>query len=175
VPFPLFRINNLTKSTNNVKLTGIGRKTDLLNQNMTKIVFDKNFPELAQGRVNEIVEQFRWIFPLWLQRLYVHYHADDNESSCYIKVDKDYRFSNLTICGHWINESAYLQKEQILHELIHLYNVPANEFANRQIESLCEGNAPLHNLIKSELTAKNEASTCDLTFALMMKLYKEND
>lgn len=138
---------------------------------MTQIVFCNNFPILARASVETALHDFRWILPVWLQRLYVGYHADEQEAAAYIQVEKDYRFANLKVCGHWIEAPADLQKEQLLHELIHLYNVPVKNFALEQIDSLCgEADEKLFKLIKSELVAKNEAATADLTFALMNKL-----
>lgn len=140
---------------------------------MNKIIFNNDFPEIIKPQVGSILNDFDWLLPAWLQTLYVGYHADEQEASAYISVNKDYRFANLKVCGHWVNESAELQKEQILHELIHLYNVPIKRYALDMFEIHCEGgkDGVIYKMIKNQLVSKNESATSDMTFALMNKFH----
>jgi hypothetical protein len=138
---------------------------------MTEIIFNKNFPDLARDRAADVLQAWQWLLPVWLQRLFVNYHADHNEASAYITVDKDYRFANIWVCGHWLTNTPEEQSKDLLHEIIHLYNVPQMDFANYLIEEAYKGDGQeaLLKLAKKELTAKNEASTADLTLAIANK------
>lgn len=143
---------------------------------MTEIIFRDSFPEIAQPKVSEILEKFRWLLPVWMQRLYVNYRGDEKDNSAYVSVEKDYRFGNLTICGHWLNEPKAVQPEQIIHELIHLHFAPLKDYACDAALTLCDGNqeSRIFKLIEKELISKNEQGTQDLAFAIMNKFNESN-
>jgi hypothetical protein len=137
---------------------------------MAEILFDKNFPEIARERSETILNEFSWLLPAWLQRLNVSYVGDDKESSAYITVEKDYRFACLRICGHWLSEDAKLQREQLVHELIHIHFSPLKNCAVGVIEILCGGeDDKAFKIAKDELASKNEMATTDLAFAIANK------
>ncbi len=135
---------------------------------MAEIIFYKDFPVLLRETVSVAINDFSWLFPVWLQRLYVGFHPDEEDASAYMTIEKDYRFANLKVCGHWVSESSELQKEQILHEILHLYNAPLKNAMLDAIDTLCDGTeGKLYKTIKRELVGKNEAATADLTYAIM--------
>ncbi len=147
----------------------------LNNKFMAEIIWNGNFPELIKPKVSEILGNFSWIFPAWLQRLTVHYKPDDPDSSAFTSVAHDYRFANITICGYWVNETPDAQIEQIIHELIHIHFSPLKNYAVETVETLCGGeDKKMFQIIKNELVSKNEQATQDFAYSIANKFKGEN-
>lgn len=134
---------------------------------MTEIYYKPDFPVLIQPKVAEILENFRWLLPAWLQILTIHFDGD-NQNTAFITVNKDYRFANLTICGNWVGETEFCQNDTIIHEFLHLHFSPVKNYALDTLDILSEDET-VKRLIKNELISRNEAATQDLAWIINKK------
>lgn len=141
---------------------------------MVKIEFDSDFPVMLSRDIESLLEDKLWILPTWMQRLYVGWQADNESDDANMRVDKDYRFARLTICGHFLTNSPIRQHEILYHELIHCQISPIADYAKEVIDIYCsKDESPKTNeLLHREITRKNEAITQDFAYQLADKFYK---
>lgn len=155
-------------------LTKLLMPTKWYNNGM-KIEFDKNFPEMIQDQIEAVLTDKTWILPKWMQRLYVGWCADDENSNATMQADKDYRFARLTVCGHFLTNSVERQHEIVYHEFIHTHISPLSDYAKEIVEKLCKDNEPLKDYLDRELVRRNEATTQDIAFAISEYQIKTKD
>lgn len=140
---------------------------------MTEIVFDTGFPEILKEPISVHLSNLSWLFPHWLQRLYIAYNSSDaDDDSGYAIIHKEYRWGRITICGAFARHTATHQKEVLVHEIIHLFNLPFVNYVRETIELLCpkEENEQFNNALRNETRRKMEAMTEDLTFVICQKI-----
>lgn len=140
---------------------------------MPDIIFDKNFPEILQPSVQKLFDEFAWLAPLWLQRVYVGYDGNDANNSATVSVNQDYRYVRLTLCAHFISNQNEIMRDDFIHELVHCFISPLKNYAADIVEKLCADNKPLLEIIQDELVARNEAITQDFSYAIANK-FKQN-
>lgn len=138
---------------------------------MAEIIFDEDFPELIKQEVENLINETAWLVPLWLQKLYIGYKGNDEDSNAYNHTRKDYRFARITICGNFLKNRTVEQKQTIVHEILHIHNVPYADYVDELIDLLCpESDAPkFRESMQNELQRKLEAMTQDLSFAIANK------
>ncbi len=133
---------------------------------MAEIIFDKDFPEWLKPQVENLLGEFAWLLPTWLQRLFVGYSAEDADNSAKINVQKDWRFARLTFCASYIKNEDKIRRDDLAHELIHSFISPLKNYAVEVIEKLCKGDDLLFEIIKAELISRNEQVTQDFAYAI---------
>lgn len=135
---------------------------------MAEIIFDEDFPKLIKKEVEKLINETAWLIPLWLQKLYVGYKGNDEDSNAFNNTRKDYRFARIMICGNFLKNRAFEQKQTILHEILHIHNCPYLDYVDELIDLLCpESDAPkFRESMQNELTRKAESMTEDVAFAI---------
>ncbi len=132
-------------------------------------MFDRDFPEALQHDVQNLLDEFAWLCPLWLQRIYVGYDGDDSNNSATVNVNRDYRYVRLTLCAHFINNPNEIMRDDFIHELVHCFISPLKNYAADIIDKLCADHPMMAGIIQSELTARNEQITQDFSYAIANK------
>ncbi len=136
---------------------------------MPEIEFDKNFPDSLRAEIEQLLNEWVWLCPAWLQRLYVGYDAYDTNNEAKVRVVKDNRFARLTFCSSYITNTGDVMRDDLIHELIHCFISPLKNYSLEVIEKLCKDNNLLYEIIEAELISRNEQITQDIAYAIFKK------
>jgi hypothetical protein len=122
-----------------------------------------NVPREAQHSIERLLRLHKGILPLWVARLNISFNGHGKESySASTRVDQPYRYSTIYIYGDWLEGADEVREHDIVHELFHVTNSPAFDYAFREIRrALPEGSH--RDAILDELRDKVEACVEDMT------------
>lgn len=134
-----------------------------------QIKWDNNIEPKAKAQLEDILADFNWIIPDWLNVLSITVQPDGDEGArASISVDYTYRFATMVVHSFWFHMEERARRETLLHELIHLHTNPMFDYALNVVERLASDEAS-SELLRDEITAKLEIATVDLTTAILKK------
>lgn len=140
---------------------------------MVKVYFASDFPEYHKEATTGLIRMIeRWI-PVWVYDIHVSW-SSDNGAWASMTADFNYRTLNLTVYKGLFDEEWDLQYKCILHEILHVYNVPvsdvATEILNRMFPEKSEAEDPtvreLYHFYQNRIVEVVERANVDLTEAV---------
>lgn len=139
--------------------------------------YDVDFPDSVRDVVEPLLENAKWLFPLWMQKAILTWNPKQDGAMAEITLQKDYRWCRIVIFPDLLSVPYDVQQESVLHEIIHCYNVPLKKVACDILDE-CIGDdegelsEKLQNVFRKQIDSTMESVTQDLTFAIQNKFYK---
>ncbi len=136
--------------------------------------FDVDFPDDVRGVIEPLLNEAKWLFPLWMQKAIVTWNCKSDEAMAEILVYKDYRWCRIVIFPDLLSSPPDVQKESIYHEIIHCYNVPLKKVACDILDECIgdekgEMSEKLQNVFRSQIDSVMESITQDLAYVICRK------
>lgn len=135
----------------------------VLHPSASKIKPAPHLPEPVWQSVQPILEGYAVLLPQWLHTLNVQWDESDTTNAASITIYEEYRRADLSICPNFMSRPDK-QKEQILHEIVHLYTDHLHNQVERLIRALPKGAAREVEREQSRLNV--ERGTCDLAYVI---------
>lgn len=114
-------------------------------------------------KISEIVDRFKHMCPPWLETLYVGFSTAEDEGTCTIHVQYDYRWARLTIHPRWFVYNDTEKSQHVIHEFMHIFFWPYSDFMEVALGKLLE-DGPAKQIIMDEARARMEMAVQDLMF-----------
>lgn len=142
------------------------------------IYYKKDIEPKIQQQIDAALTPWLWLVPGWVQRLsviFVDHDGEENKTAAWVNVNYDYRTVGITVVSAWLNQTAEMRSETLLHELVHIPLSLVHNFARDKIDLLCphDKNEAFNASLQEDLRERHEAATQDLAKAIFDKFYKE--
>lgn len=131
-----------------------------------RILWDPVIPPEVRAAAEPTLDEWKTRLPGWISDLTVSFDQKDGVN-CSINVQYEYRRAYLYLHGAWLEQSTDMRREDILHELIHLFLEPMQGSISSLTEHLLKDNPTFLGWVEEEIERGLEASTCDLTNLLL--------
>ena len=132
------------------------------------IEFDRDFPDELKPLVGGLLDEWKWLCPLWLQKVMVGYF-DDQETMdrCSLEwaINKDYRNARLKVTPGYLHYSDWEKRDIMVHEIIHCFTIPIKMVCQKALDDL-KIEEPMYSLIVRQLNETMEGVTQDFAFAI---------
>ena len=147
---------------------------------MIDIYFFQEFPDVYRDRVTELIREFELLLPMWVQRVEVRNQLEDHDAWASMCLLQDYRHVKLYISSQLFEQTRDFQREAMLHEIAHCYNVQpttvAREILHLMIPNGEETEDPaakqLYQVLSERIRFAVESANTDLTYSLLRYVEK---
>lgn len=135
----------------------------VLHRSAAKIVRSPGFPDSVWEMAGPILEENAVLLPQWLHVLNVYWSDDQGECAASITIYEEYRRADLNIHPNWISRPDK-QRDQIVHELLHLHTDHLHHQVERLINAMPKG--PARDVEREQSRLNVERGTCDLAYVI---------
>ncbi|HEY4699383.1 MAG TPA: hypothetical protein VIH27_03325 [Nitrososphaerales archaeon] len=131
------------------------------------------FPPEVRNVVRPILLNYLWLVPPWIRVLHLGYgvsKTDNYWAEGSSETNEHYRWTNITIFGHWLDSNESNRRLSIIHELLHISLAPMAEEHVQVINRLFEdGEAPKFRATLNENWKRvMESAVQDLAFSISL-------
>ena len=134
-----------------------------------RIDFEADFPPELKELIYGLLSENIYLCPLWMQRVEVAYRPyKADEFSLQWVLNRDYRRAFLNISPPFLIESKAMQREMLIHEIIHSYTIPLKTATFEALKD-CEIEDPVYSVVTRQLDRVMEQVTQDLAYAIARK------
>lgn len=136
-----------------------------------KFLIMGDWPDEILPTIKQLAQEFQWFVPLWCQRATIIY-SPNYEDPMTCQLQNEYRLIRLRVGPSLLDDTPAHRRETFIHELIHGFLLPFNDYACDSIERALpdDENPKLKSVILEELRERNEQATQDLAFVLARKI-----
>lgn len=134
-----------------------------------RIDFEADFPPELKDLIYGLLSENLYLCPLWMQRVDVGYRPYDTEKyTLQWTLDRDYRRAHLSVSPAFLVESKAIQREVLIHEIIHSYTIPLKTATFEALED-CKIEDPVYSVVTRQLDRVMEQVTQDFAYAIARK------
>jgi hypothetical protein len=125
--------------------------------------------------IDKHLQAVRWLIPGWVQLLSIVVTDGSGGETLGIQPDYKYRLGVLYVYSGWFTSTREEKMKAFIHEMIHFYSGLPTDYAAEKFEVVIgDTNPDLMQVIKKDLSEREEQMTQDLAFAIYNKLYAKN-
>jgi hypothetical protein len=140
-----------------------------MDQTTPRIDFEADFPPELKDLILVLLQENLYLCPLWMQRVEVAYRPHSADDFCLQWVlNRDYRKAYLNIAPTFLTELKSMQREMLIHEIIHSYTIPLKTAAFEALKD-CEIEDPVYSVVTRQLDRVMEQVTQDFAYAISRK------
>ncbi|MFN7948371.1 MAG: hypothetical protein U0Z53_23670 [Blastocatellia bacterium] len=128
-----------------------------------RFVFADDLPLAVQGELHKHLPALGWALPAWVQRVTLYWSLADDGETASIEVSYEYRWAAVYLTSKWLQRGCEEQREDLLHELLHISLGPLFNYARDTIRLLLDDAPKFQKHAENELRIRHELATQELT------------
>lgn len=135
------------------------------------IDIELDVPREIRGIIEPAIQEFLWLFPLWVQTICVAYVGKDEDYILEMTILTDYRYARLKVTPAILKYTDWEQREMVIHEIVHSFTTPLAAAAKNAIIDL-DADAKLQTILNRRINEVTESITQDFAFCIARKFRK---
>lgn len=132
---------------------------------MARVNWAPGLPPEIKAAVAPCLEEFQHMIPQWLSILTIQYHRTDG--TAHNTTKEEYRNSHLTFEAAFLDQPKWKQREDILHEILHIVTDPLYTQAWNLKEALAAKTDVPKEYLAEQLRLSLERTITDLTTCVL--------
>jgi hypothetical protein len=139
---------------------------------MTEFEFGTNMPAEVLALAERHFKPIAWLIPKWCRRVTVVWSSQpEDEASLTCEVRFEYRWARICIYPEWLDVPEKIQRDNAIHEVIHIHVNPMFDYANNTLAMLLKDDETFSVHAQAALERLCEGAVQDLADTLQEKLY----
>lgn len=135
------------------------------------IKFDADFPAELKPLIGGLLNEWKWLCPIWLQKIMVGYFPDqETMDRCSLEwtLSQDYRHARLRVTPNILHYSEWEKRDMMVHEIFHCFTIPFKHVCLTAFKDLAV-EEPMYSILCRQIEEAMEQVTQDFAFSIARK------
>lgn len=139
---------------------------------MSKFHYAPSIPAHLLGVVKMYFDPLAWMIPAWCQKVTVSWCSEGFEDAAVTtQVQFEYRWASIVLYPCWLDSDDTTQKDNCIHEMLHLHLNPLYDYANNTLAVLLNEDETFRVHSQEALRKLVEGAVQDLTATIFRRIY----